>query len=245
MWNFITPSSRPLTLLTAPKATCMDGTLSGYYIRHSKQSAQTKWVLSLQGGGECVDGKCVAKAQSALGSSKFFPKEKTFEEKTHLIDSSCRSNPELCDYNLVWLPYCSQDLWTGNASSRSPTSSPAPGWYFSGHAIFGSVLDALTGHGLGNASQVHLPSYGRCISYPHFHILISYGRCISYPHILIIDRPLGRICGWLRRLRKRRLSGRSLPEGKRGRRADCWLRILCVAVHRPGAHVVKSGRLPH
>ena len=54
--------SQPLTLLSDPKAKCMDGTQSGYYYRPSPQSTQTKWVLTLQGGGECVSSKCNAKA---------------------------------------------------------------------------------------------------------------------------------------------------------------------------------------
>jgi len=171
-------SARPLTMLTDPQARCMDGTLSGYYVHKSRNASQTNWVLSLQGGGECVSAKCKAKVSGPLGSSKFFPKTKEVrlavplqltlpltttplqfwnEKEAHLIDASCTGNPELCDYNLVWLPYCSQDLWTGNASAKSPAGSTAPGYYFSGNKIFGAVLDALEkDHGMANATQLVL-----------------------------------------------------------------------------------------
>jgi len=138
----------------------MDGTLSGYYYHASKQGAkQTKWVLTLQGGGECVSSKCATKVGTALGSSKYFPKTYTFwnEAKTHLADTSCTGNPDLCDYHQVFLPYCSQDLWTGQANTTSPAGSPAPGYYFSGHIIFGAVLDELaTNHGMNAATTIVL-----------------------------------------------------------------------------------------
>lgn len=137
----------------------MDGTQSGYYLHLSSQPSQTKWVLTLQGGGECVSSKCDAKVQSALGSSKYFPKSYTFwnEANVHLADTSCTANPELCDYNQVFLPYCSQDLWTGQANATSPAGSPAPGYFFSGHLILRAVLDELSAvHGMNDASTIVL-----------------------------------------------------------------------------------------
>ena len=153
-------ATQPLQLLTDyPQARCMDGTPGGFYFHGSRLgAAQTKWVLTLQGGGECVSAKCTAKAASALGSSRYFPKSYDFwdEAKVHLADTSCTANPELCDYNQVFLPYCSQDLWTGQrANATSPAGSAAPGWYFAGHEILGAVLDALeAAHGLSAASEI-------------------------------------------------------------------------------------------
>ena len=156
-------ATQPLQLLqlTAhPQARCMDGTAGGFYVHMSRLgAAQTKWLLTLQGGGECVSAKCAAKAKSALGSSDHFPGSYEFwdEAKAHFADTSCTANPELCDYNQVFLPYCSQDLWTGQATRPSPANSSAPGWYFSGHLILGAVLDELVAsHGLGRATQIVL-----------------------------------------------------------------------------------------
>ena len=98
-------ATQPLQLLTGyPQARCMDGTASGFYLHKSRLgAAQTKWVLTLQGGGECVSVRCASKAKSALGSSNYFPKSFEFwnEANTHLADTSCAGNPELCDYNQV------------------------------------------------------------------------------------------------------------------------------------------------
>ena len=60
----------------------------------------------------------------------------------------------------MFLPYCSQDLWTGQANSTSPASSTAPGWYFSGHLILNAVLDELVAsHGLRDATQIVLSGW--------------------------------------------------------------------------------------
>jgi hypothetical protein len=48
-------ASVPLTLLKNPQARCLDGTLSGYYHQAaSASSSSTKFVLFLEGGGECA-----------------------------------------------------------------------------------------------------------------------------------------------------------------------------------------------
>ena len=70
-------ATQPLQLLKLadhPQARCMDGTASGFYLHTSRLgAAQTKWLFTLQGGGECVSAKCAAKAKSALSSSDYFP----------------------------------------------------------------------------------------------------------------------------------------------------------------------------
>jgi hypothetical protein len=48
-------SNVPLTNLTDSKARCLDGTLSGYYYEKASTSRGTnKWVIYLEGGGECT-----------------------------------------------------------------------------------------------------------------------------------------------------------------------------------------------
>ncbi len=48
-------ASVPRTNLTDPLARCMDGTLSAYYLQPSSTPRGAgKWVLYLEGGGECT-----------------------------------------------------------------------------------------------------------------------------------------------------------------------------------------------
>jgi len=109
-------ATTPLIMLEDSRARCMDGSQGGIYVRRATNpSASTKWIFTLQGGGECVtERRCKPAATSSpLGSSKYFKSNYTFwgDSSTHFIDASCTGNPTLCDYNFVFMPYCSQDLW--------------------------------------------------------------------------------------------------------------------------------------
>jgi hypothetical protein len=65
----------PLTKLTDPGARCMDGTLGGFYHQRATNPAEAgKWVIHMQGGGECVNSlQCTRRFNSSLASSDYFP----------------------------------------------------------------------------------------------------------------------------------------------------------------------------
>lgn len=71
----------PLTLLDSAKygetARCLDGSMGGYYAQPaSAKENSTKWVIYLNGGGECdSEDACKYQTTSALGSSKYFKNE--------------------------------------------------------------------------------------------------------------------------------------------------------------------------
>ena len=151
-------ATTPLITLTDPKAKCMDGTQAGIYVRPATSpSAKSKWIFTLQGGGECVTEKrCSQNALGHLGSSKFFAPNYTFwgDSTRHFIDASCEGNPTLCEYNFVYMPYCSQDLWYGQRTAVSPETF---GLYFSGRHIITATLDMLAAtHDLKGATEVIL-----------------------------------------------------------------------------------------
>ena len=60
------------------------------------------------------------------------------------ITSDDPDNP-LKHANRVFIPYCSQDLWTGQ---RTSPSSDTWGYYFSGHLVIDAVLSELDKLGL-------------------------------------------------------------------------------------------------
>ena len=67
----------PLTLLTGEAArgsACLDGSPYGYYFRKATStSGSTRWTVYMQGGGWCYDeASCADRAQTRLGSSKFW-----------------------------------------------------------------------------------------------------------------------------------------------------------------------------
>ena len=65
-------ASAPMTPLTDPLARCLDSTLSAYYIEPSSDPVNaTKFVIYLEGGGECASNvSCTKATTSVLGSSK-------------------------------------------------------------------------------------------------------------------------------------------------------------------------------
>lgn len=147
-------SAAPITRLTDPLARCLDGTLSALYVEPAAAPVNaTRFVIFLEGGGECASaGSCSAATSSVLGSAKYFPQQKTFDEGVFYA-SALSSNP-FSGYTRVYLPYCSQDLHSGTRTVASPTTF---GYYFAGHLIFRAVIDALVAnHGFGAATEVIL-----------------------------------------------------------------------------------------
>lgn len=129
-----------LTLLSpsaAPLARCMDGSPAGYYLAPNRSSAS--WIIELEGGGECATrANCDARSGTVLASSKDWPRRRAAGFL------SAAADPRLRSFNRVFVPYCSQDLWTGQ---RTQASAATFGYYFSGHLILEAVLAALNGTG--------------------------------------------------------------------------------------------------
>lgn len=149
-------ASAPLTMLTDSRATCLDGTLGGFYFEPASDPGEaniTKWVIFLQGGGECANAEsCAAAAKSDLGSSKYFAPSMSFGEGEYYA-SALPNNP-FASWNRVDIPYCSQDLYSGTRLTASPETF---GLYFSGHFIFEAIMRTLvSSYGLGAATEVIL-----------------------------------------------------------------------------------------
>ncbi len=131
----------PLIMLTDPKARCLDGTQAGFYAQQApKSSDDRKWVIYLEGGGECdTENACKYQTSSALGSSKYFAA--TSDPSSWFLASDyCPNNPDLCGWNHARDPYCTQDLHAGQVTEAT---NKTWGLYFAGHHVFTAMLDAL------------------------------------------------------------------------------------------------------
>jgi hypothetical protein len=133
----------PLTMLDAeeyPLAKCLDGTQAGFYAQLAPKSADKyKWVIYLNGGGECdTESACQYQTTSALGSSKYFANESDISS-WYLASDYCYNNPDFCGWNHVQDPYCTQDLHAGQVTEPSDSTW---GLYFSGMYLHNS-LDPL------------------------------------------------------------------------------------------------------
>ncbi len=134
-----------------PKAACLDGSPGGFYFRKAYAENASKWVFSLEGGGECVDlTSCQERANSSLGSSKSWPKTTTLFQ---LQAEQAEHNPDLHSYNQVFIKYCSGDLHMGQ---QIAVGASLPGLRFSGHHILTAILETLKDpqYGLLNASLI-------------------------------------------------------------------------------------------
>lgn len=142
----------PRTNLTDSRARCMDGTLGAFYHQSSSPENASRWVIFLDGGGECAsEAACMANVNTALGSSNYFYPEVWLP---YFLSDDCDLNPDFCTWNRVEIPYCSQDLWSGQVTQPNASTW---GLYFSGHLIFEAVLNALQASaGLGSATEIVL-----------------------------------------------------------------------------------------
>lgn len=144
-------AAAPIAFLRDARARCLDGSRGAYYVEPASAPVNaTKFILYLEGGGECASAaSCLAATRGVLGSSTFDTPTRTFDEGLFFASGEA-SNP-FSGYTRVYLPYCSQDLHSG---TRTTNSSDTFGLYFSGHLIFASLLDDLTAwHGLAAATE--------------------------------------------------------------------------------------------
>ncbi|XP_058140903.1 palmitoleoyl-protein carboxylesterase NOTUM [Dasypus novemcinctus] len=138
-----------LHLLLNSSVTCNDGSPAGYYLKESRGSR--RWLLFLEGGWYCFSREnCNSRYGSMrrLMSSKDWPRTRT---GTGILSSQPEENPHWWNANMVFIPYCSSDVWSGT-SSKSEKNKFA----FMGAAIIQEVVRELLGHGLSGAKVLLL-----------------------------------------------------------------------------------------
>ncbi|VDN09751.1 unnamed protein product [Dibothriocephalus latus] len=143
-----------LRYLTDTGVKCNDGTRAGYYLRHSKEPNSRNWMIYLEGGWYCFDeATCLARqlTNQALFSSRTWHMVRYSEFLFHtflftltknfivggMLSWDDRINPNYHLFNIVYVPYCSSDLWTGK--KRRTTN----GYYFHGSRILTAVINEL------------------------------------------------------------------------------------------------------
>ncbi|XP_066473437.1 palmitoleoyl-protein carboxylesterase NOTUM [Tiliqua scincoides] len=138
-----------LHMLLNSSVTCNDGSPAGYYLKESKGSR--RWLLFLEGGWYCFSREnCNTRYETMrrLMSSKEWPITRT---GTGILSSQPEENPHWWNANMVFIPYCSSDVWSG-ASAKTEKSE----FVFMGALIIQEVVKQLVGKGLGNAKVLLL-----------------------------------------------------------------------------------------
>ncbi|XP_060026948.1 palmitoleoyl-protein carboxylesterase NOTUM-like [Erinaceus europaeus] len=138
-----------LHLLLNKSVTCNDGSPAGYYLKESKGSG--RWLIFLEGGWYCFNRDTCELRHSAtphLMSSKDWPRTRI---GTGILSSLPEENPHWWNANMVFIPYCSSDVWSG-ASPKTKKNDYA----FMGTLIIQEVVRELLDRGLAGGKVLLL-----------------------------------------------------------------------------------------
>ncbi|XP_017333893.1 inactive palmitoleoyl-protein carboxylesterase notum1b [Ictalurus punctatus] len=138
-----------LHFLENSSVTCNDGTPAGYYMKESRGSR--RWLLFLEGGWYCFNKhNCDTRYDTMrrLMSSTRWPQSRT---GTGILSPQPEENPHWWNANMVFIPYCSSDVWSG-ASPKTDQNDYA----FMGSLIIQEVVKELLTKGLDNAKVLLL-----------------------------------------------------------------------------------------
>ncbi|KAL7849952.1 hypothetical protein SRHO_G00193010 [Serrasalmus rhombeus] len=132
-----------LHFLENMSVTCNDGTPAGYYLKESRGSR--RWLIFLEGGWYCFNKEnCDSRYETMrrLMSSSKWPQTKT---GTGILSPLPEDNPHWWNANMVFIPYCSSDVWSG-ATPKTDQNDYA----FMGSLIIKEVVKNLLSKGLDN-----------------------------------------------------------------------------------------------
>lgn len=153
-----TPGTSELTAnyLTAPEAVCNDGSPAAYYYKAGSGSMTNTYMVYLEGSMFCFDAtSCNLRYQN----KPFWMSSKSWSDTLVQggIFSGGAENP-FANVNMVYVKYCSSDLWMGDIGASTDTF----GYNFRGYAIIMAVIQALVDNkGLGQAPGQRL-LFGGC-----------------------------------------------------------------------------------
>ncbi|XP_056892493.1 carboxylesterase notum2 isoform X3 [Takifugu flavidus] len=156
-----------LHFLKNNQVTCNDGTAAGFYLKESKGSR--RWLLFLEGGWCCHSKEtCNFRYQNIprLMSSSGWPQTK---RGTGILSSRAEENPHWHNANIVFIPYCSSDVWSGTRPAPAPPQRPGQArerdrdanrnlteYAFMGSMIIREVIKDLAPKGMKQAKVVML-----------------------------------------------------------------------------------------
>jgi hypothetical protein len=151
-----------LSKSTYPQAMCNDGTAGTYVLRPGAGAAANRWIIQLQGGGECFDqATCSTRAANMptlVSSASFQADPSSAFGQSGLLGSTAESNPDFYDASVVQVLYCSSDDWSGAKTSTTSYNPDDPTtWNFQGRAILNAVIaDLKANHNFSSAMEVML-----------------------------------------------------------------------------------------
>ncbi|CAK9295441.1 unnamed protein product [Gordionus sp. m RMFG-2023] len=128
---------------------CNDGSTAGYYLRRHHNSK--KWLIYLEGGWFCYSKEtCEKRFRNTPGlmSSSNWPSHLKYEG---ILSNDRKNNPFWYNYNIIYLPYCSSDLWSGRSQPLHKNN-----FTFMGSYIIEETIKEMSNKGLKLAERLLL-----------------------------------------------------------------------------------------
>ena len=151
-----------LSKASYPQAVCNDGTPGAYVLRAGQGAGVNRWVISLQGGGDCYDqASCASRASGSPKLVSTTPYANSSGQALGLdglLSPTATTNPDFYDANEVQILYCSSDDWSGAKTGAGAfNGNDDTTWNFQGRAILNAAIaDLKANYGLNNATEVML-----------------------------------------------------------------------------------------
>jgi hypothetical protein len=131
-------------------------------LRPGAGAAANRWIIQLQGGGECFDqATCSTRAANMptlVSTASFQANPSSAFGQGGVLSSAPGTNPDFYDASMVQVLYCSSDDWSGaKASTTTYNPNDPTTWNFEGRAILNSVIaDLKANRNFSAATEVML-----------------------------------------------------------------------------------------
>uniref|UniRef100_A0A251V9M0 Pectin acetylesterase n=1 Tax=Helianthus annuus TaxID=4232 RepID=A0A251V9M0_HELAN len=174
----------------AKGAVCLDGSPPAYQFDKGFGDGVNNWLVHMPGGGWCHTIEDCVKRKTliyGLGSSKLMP-ELNF---TGLMSNQQDQNPNLYNWNRVYMRYCDGASFTGDVEEVDHDNN----LYFRGARVFDAIVEELMSIGMKDAQNVllsgcsagGLASILNCDKFRGFFPQNTRVKCVSdagyFPHV--------------------------------------------------------------
>lgn len=139
-----------------PRALCNDGSVPLVGVR--RNAASSRWLLFFEGGGFCgSDSTCNLRASDQPQRMRAATAME-IDSKFGIFEVDPTPNPGFHNVNMLFVPYCSSDLWSGDSAAidAGVGASSARRFHFRGRAIAEAAIDLALTQGLNLAQDVVL-----------------------------------------------------------------------------------------
>lgn len=118
---------------------CLDGSPYAFGFREGHGRGRNRWLIHLQGGAWCAtQEECLSRRGTGLGTSHGWG---YFEEPAGVLSDDSEINPDMFDWNTVFLPYCDGSSFLSDR--HDPVDVGGTQVFMRGHAIFRGVINHL------------------------------------------------------------------------------------------------------